>query len=379
MILKINLRFFKTFVNGLINKPTGGLVEITLEKLEKGDQYTFSKKVDYPFDYQTLKTDVIKFSNTEATEDIIKGINSFGMSGHGESTEVNFDDEKETVVITIKKAETSIEKKFELVKESARNTRNSNAEEITVYRIRALRDFTCPFKLRPDGEILDTTLVKKGDLGGWVEKEENLSQEDGCWIFNDAQVRENARVEGNARITGRSFIRGNAVVKGYSYLSGSANVYGNAVLDDCTRMDGMVSIGDDSTTNGTVNILNYSQVHGKSKLSGDIYLGGAVVIKDANIAEGLHLVGNYTVAFDVNGSNTVAAYRTTEFAKKQNDYGIERNGYDYFTASTKADIWSTHGFLGTGEELIQFVERSYPASTEYYRNLVEYHKKQYSL
>lgn len=272
-----------------------------------------------------------------------------------------------------------MEKKFELVKESARNTRNSNAEEITVYRIRALRDFTCPFKLRPDGEILDTTLVKKGDLGGWVEKEENLSQEDGCWIFNDAQVRENARVEGNARITGRSFIRGNAVVKGYSYLSGSANVYGNAVLDDCTRMDGMVSIGDDSTTNGTVNILNYSQVHGKSKLSGDIYLGGAVVIKDANITEGLHLVGNYTVAFDVNGSNTVAAYRTTEFVKKQNDYGIERNGYDYFTASTKVDIWNTHGFLGTGEELIQFVEKNRPSSTEYYRNLVEYHKKQYGL
>lgn len=102
---------FKTFVNGLINKPMGGLVEITLEKLEKGERYTFSKKIGYPFDYQAFKADVIKFSNTEATEDIIKGINSFGMSGHGESIEVNFDDEKETVVITIKKAESSMENK----------------------------------------------------------------------------------------------------------------------------------------------------------------------------------------------------------------------------------------------------------------------------
>lgn len=32
-----------------------------------------------------------------------------------------------------------------------------------------------------------------------------------------------------------------------------------------------------------------------------------------------------------------------------------------------------------GEELIQFVEKNYPTSTEYYRNLVGYHKKQYSL
>ena len=31
------------------------------------------------------------------------------------------------------------------------------------------------------------------------------------------------------------------------------------------------------------------------------------------------------------------------------------------------------------EELIQYVEKNYPASTEYYRNLVEYHKKQYNL
>lgn len=102
---------FKEFVNELTKTFKYGRNNIALEKVEKGDQYTFSKKVDYPFDYQTLKTDVIKFSNTEATEDTIKGINSFGMSGHGESIEVNFDDEKETVVITIKKAEFSIEKK----------------------------------------------------------------------------------------------------------------------------------------------------------------------------------------------------------------------------------------------------------------------------
>lgn len=102
---------FKEFVNELTKTFKYGRKNIALEKVEKGDQYTFSKKVDYPFDYQALKTDIIKFSNTEATEDIIKGINSFGMSGHGESIEVNFDDEKEVVVITIKKAESSIEKK----------------------------------------------------------------------------------------------------------------------------------------------------------------------------------------------------------------------------------------------------------------------------
>ena len=96
---------FKEFASELTKTFKYGRNNIALEKVEKGDQYTISKKVDYPFDYQALKADVIKFTNTEITEDIIKGIDSFGMSGHGESIEVNFDDEKETVVVTIKKAE----------------------------------------------------------------------------------------------------------------------------------------------------------------------------------------------------------------------------------------------------------------------------------
>ena len=39
--------------------------------------------------------------------------------------------------------------------------------------------------------------VKKGDLGGWLEKEKNLSQEDNCWVSENAQVSENARVSEN--------------------------------------------------------------------------------------------------------------------------------------------------------------------------------------
>ena len=93
---------FKEFVNELTKTFKYGRNNIALEKVENGEQYTLSKKVDYPFDYQSLKTDIIKFSNTKATEDINKGIESFGMTGSGESIEVNFNDEEEIVIITIK-------------------------------------------------------------------------------------------------------------------------------------------------------------------------------------------------------------------------------------------------------------------------------------
>ena len=58
--------------------------------------------------------------------------------------------------------------------------------------------------------------VNAGDLGGWIEKESNLSQEgsswvfcnarvfDGAWVYGDSQVFGNARVCDDARVFGNS-------------------------------------------------------------------------------------------------------------------------------------------------------------------------------
>src|SRR5260364_283528 len=55
----------------------------------------------------------------------------------------------------------------------------------TLYRIRALRDFK---------------YVWIGQLGGYIEKEENLSHEGEAWVFDNARVFGDARVFGNARV-----------------------------------------------------------------------------------------------------------------------------------------------------------------------------------
>lgn len=52
-----------------------------------------------------------------------------------------------------------------------------------LHRIKALKDF---------GN------VKKGELGGYVESEHNLSQEGNCWVCGNAEVYDNAEVCGNA-------------------------------------------------------------------------------------------------------------------------------------------------------------------------------------
>ena len=63
------------------------------------------------------------------------------------------------------------------------------------YQIKALRD------------IGDD--VKKGDLGGCVENEDNLSQEDEAWIYVGARAQGNSRVLGNVHI-----VEGTVVEKG---------------------------------------------------------------------------------------------------------------------------------------------------------------------
>ena len=50
--------------------------------------------------------------------------------------------------------------------------------------------------------------VQAGELGGYIEKEDNLSQD------GNAKVRGNARVDGNAWVDGNAEVSGNAKVRG---------------------------------------------------------------------------------------------------------------------------------------------------------------------
>ena len=68
---------------------------------------------------------------------------------------------------------------------------------IKVYQIEALKDFNN---------------VSKGDKGGWIEKEENLSQEDNSWVSGDAWVYGNTWVYGDAQVYGNARVYGDAQV-----------------------------------------------------------------------------------------------------------------------------------------------------------------------
>ena len=51
-------------------------------------------------------------------------------------------------------------------------------------------------------------VVSKGQLGGWIEKENNLSQYGNAWVYGDARVYGNARISAKASFTKGWFIGG---------------------------------------------------------------------------------------------------------------------------------------------------------------------------
>ena len=70
--------------------------------------------------------------------------------------------------------------------------------------------------------------VKVGELGGWIEKEENLSHEGKAWVCGDAKVCGNAKVWGNAKVCGDAEVCGDAKVCGNAKVCGDAEVCGDA-------------------------------------------------------------------------------------------------------------------------------------------------------
>ena len=73
----------------------------------------------------------------------------------------------------------------------------------TLHRIKAVAEFG---------------VVKIGDIGGWIEKEENLSHEGNAWVCGNAEVYGDAEVWGNAKVCGNAEVWGNAKVFSISHV-----------------------------------------------------------------------------------------------------------------------------------------------------------------
>lgn len=63
------------------------------------------------------------------------------------------------------------------------------------------------------------SMILKGTLGGWIESEDNLSQEGESWVFKDAMVGGQARVLEDAWVSSDIRVFGDVVLKGNAHMS----------------------------------------------------------------------------------------------------------------------------------------------------------------
>lgn len=119
-------------------------------------------------------------------------------------------------------------KKFELVKEKYIELKDGRK----LYQIRSLRE------IQNERMIVS---IKKGELGGYVESEKNLSQEGNSWICQSARVYENALVKDGSLVGNKVIVRGNAVVEDIAYVR--AMSIGKTIIEDNSRIGGISTVG----------------------------------------------------------------------------------------------------------------------------------------
>ena len=121
-----------------------------------------------------------------------------------------------------------MEKKYKLTDE----TINVGGKKLC--RIEALKDFRD---------------VKKGDKGGFIEDEHNLSHDGNSWVCGNARVCGDACVYGNASVFDNASVCGNAMVCGDAKIENNSdyivfkNWWSSGMYFTWTRSNNMWSVG----------------------------------------------------------------------------------------------------------------------------------------
>ena len=141
------------------------------------------------------------------------------------------------------------------------------------YRIKSLKNFDN---------------VKIGDIGGYVEKEDNLSHIGDCWIYDNAIVSGNAMVSGNAivsdnaMVSGNARVSGDAVVRGNPIVSGNAGVYDDAIISDNAVVRGNAIVSDNAVVYDNPIVSGNARVYDNAIVSGNARVYDNAMIKNTN-------------------------------------------------------------------------------------------------
>lgn len=249
-----------------------------------------------------------------------------------------------------------MEKKYEILKDQAITMNGS-----TIYRIKALKNF---------GD------VEAGDMGGFVESEDNLSHEGPCWIYGDAMVYHKAKVKDNAivrdyvHVFNNARVMENAIVEGHARVSDDSTVFGNARVKDNANVFGRGIIHGFAIVQDNATVFEQARICGETIIKDYAQVSGHIMVSRGEITNSVVLFGIGEINFDISAKDDWTFYRNPCV-----DSG-------FITTSTKIDIWNYRFFSGTAEEFIDMFERvedhhCIPGELEFMKALVKFHQDLY--
>lgn len=201
---------------------------------------------------------------------------------------------------------------------------NVKGIEYEVKRIKALKDFQPP-------TMLDE--VNIGDYGGWIESENNLSQDGLCWVDEEAVVIGNAIVKDNAYVCGKALIRDNAVICDKATVDENAIVGGesliceNACIVGNAEVYGYITVKGNAEINNFVTLVNLDQSN-KAVIDGNLFIDTPLFkkVKDVKICSRkiieknpfIGLPANTAVIsfYDPDKYNNDKNYKLVDYSKK---------------------------------------------------------------
>lgn len=266
-----------------------------------------------------------------------------------------------------------MDKKYELIKEDS-----IFEEGHALYRIRLLKD------LGP---------IKAGTLGGYIEKEDNLSHEGNCWVAGDAKVYGDATVIENALVSDGAIVKDRAIIGDMAFIgdgaviSNKAYIRGMAIVVEYAKVGGEVDISENTYVDGNAFIKGEGFACGSTYIGGDTDIDGNFELSNCTITGG-----------NINGTNVVINDGSSIFSGADITGNVTVNGSavinfklehttDYFTyrdpvrphvivtAAMKEDIWNVGGFSGTAKEFIEYGYNMTDTNGKSNEEIVNYHNE----
>lgn len=244
-----------------------------------------------------------------------------------------------------------MEKKYELTNDE-RGVVGGNGFPASLHRIKALRDFEC-----------SGIQIRTGDLGGYIESEDNLSHEGSCWVFDDARVFDSARVSGDAcvsesaEVSAYAEVYGQAIVSDQSVVSGYAKVYGEAKVSDMGYVIGHSDVSGDAGVSGTSTVVD-SIASDSAYITGDSYISKGAVVRGNAIVSGNAIICGDAV---VEASGDFIVFHIWWNDKNQR-----------YTWTRSNNKWNTWGKSITAEEMIAKGYEDSPTSGWRLEQIVRY-------